>query len=180
MRAFAAAAVTRSLSRRDNAEPAICDVHHLALIGVAVAHEGLSAGEVEVLVDGLTDDVAFNWVLIHLGLRGNPPDAPGPPSEAAVTAAFTSLEALVGRGLGKVGRIEHIDGGPPGRYAPVRHVEEPTPVVRQRVLEACHAGDGWEWSCWYVNTEDGDTAARHALEGKEGAEHEGQRGTDAQ
>ena len=127
----------------------------------------------EVVVDALRDDVAFSWVLVHLGLRGNPRAADDPPSDTTVRAAFAALAVLVERGLGSVGRLELIDDGRRGRRAPTRHVAEPAIRVQKRVLDACRvsgrAGRAWEWSCWYVNSSDGDTAARHALEGKESA-----------
>ena len=56
--------------------------------------------------------------------------------------------------------MQYVDDGPPGRVAPVMHVEESITVEKARVLGACRHGAGWEWSCWVVNTEDGDDAAR--------------------
>jgi hypothetical protein len=32
----------------------------------------LNPGEIEILIDGLTDDVSLDWALIHLGIMGNP------------------------------------------------------------------------------------------------------------
>jgi hypothetical protein len=124
----------------------------------------LAPGELELLIAGLSDDVAFVWVLIRLGIRENPPVDPGPPSRPDVDAAFDALERLSVAGLVKVGRTEYRDGGPPGRLAPVRHVEEPLALVRARVDEACSSGTDWEWACWVVNTADGDAVAHRALE----------------
>jgi hypothetical protein len=124
----------------------------------------LSQHEVELLIDGLTDDVAFVWVLIHLGIRANPPTDPGPPSDSDVHTAFSTLDRLSLAGLVKVGHMEYLDGGPPGRVAPVMHVEEPIAQVRRRALAACSTDSDWEWSCRVVNTSDGDDAARRALD----------------
>lgn len=123
----------------------------------------LSRHEVELLIDGLTDDVAFVWVLMHLGLRRNPPTDPGPPSLTDVHMAFSTLDRLSLAGLVKVGHMKYLDG-PPGRVAAVTHVEEPVAQVKDRVLTACSSGSDWEWSCWVVNTSDGDEAARRALD----------------
>lgn len=123
----------------------------------------LSGGEADVLIDGLSDDVAFVWVLIHLGLRGNPPSDPGPPRGPEVGAALQALDTLSRAGLLKVGRVEYVDGGPPGRVAPVKHVVEPMDEVAARVHAAVRSGSDWEWSCWAVNTPAGDEAARQAL-----------------
>lgn len=125
-------------------------------------------GELELLIYGLSDDVAFVWVLVLLGLRGNPPVASGPPSLAEVDDAFESLRRLADAGLLKVGRTEYIDGGAPGSVAPVRHVEQPLDEVQQRVEQACLSGSDWEWSCWVVNSPAGDELARGALESESG------------
>jgi hypothetical protein len=128
----------------------------------------VSDGEAELLIGGLTDDVAFVWVMTHLGLRGNPPGVAGPPTPDQIDEALGVLERLSGAGLVKVGRTEHLDGGPPGRVAPVRHVEEPLDVVAERVRARCAEDlDGdWEWSCWVVNTDAGDAVAHRVLAGK--------------
>jgi len=125
----------------------------------------VSDGEAELLIDGLTDDVAFVWVVTHLGLRDNPPALIRPPSADEIAEALRVLERLSEVDLVKVGRTEYVDGGPPGRVAPVRHVEEPMGVVGERVRAACAHGmdGGWEWSCWVVNTEAGDAVARRVL-----------------
>jgi hypothetical protein len=130
-------------------------------------HQKLSPGELEVLIDGESDDVAFDWILIHLGIRSNPADRPGPPRIEEALDALGAIEKLVTAGLIRIGRIEYIDGGPPGRVAPVKHVSEPIDVVRQRVVSHLESGDqsdNWRWLCWVVNTEFGDLAARHARE----------------
>jgi hypothetical protein len=117
---------------------------------------GLTAGELALLRDAESDDVAFSWVLIDLGLMGNPPSSPDwQPSDHVIDAAFAALQRLHERGLIEVGRIEYVDGGPPGRVAPVRHVAEPLSVVRQRVaadIASASEQTDWEFSCWVVGT----------------------------
>jgi hypothetical protein len=125
--------------------------------------EGVGECEGELLIGGLSDDVAFGWVLIHLGLRGNPPADPGPPTFEQIDDAVAVLSWLSEAGLIKVGRTEYIDGGPPGRVAPVRYVEEPLETVRTRIVRACDTGKDWEWSCWVVNTDRGDEVAEALL-----------------
>ena len=120
----------------------------------------LTSGEIELLVAGLSDDVALAWVLIYLGIRGNPPAHPGPPSASDVDTAFVALNRLSRAGLVSVGHLEYLDGGPPGRTAPVKHAQEPIGDVKTRVLEACANGTDREWSCWVVNTADGDERAQ--------------------
>jgi hypothetical protein len=73
------------------------------------------------------------------------------------------VERLVNGGLAVLGRIEYVDGGSPGRLAPVRHVVEPLDLVRQRVEQAI-SGPDWEYACWLVNTDRGDAVARAALD----------------
>jgi hypothetical protein len=128
----------------------------------------MSEGEVELLIDGLSDDVSFAWALIHLGLRANPPAIDEPPSADVVKSAFESFERLRSDGLIAIGRTEYVDPStPPGTVAPVRHVAEPTDVVIDRVSRACAAasesGD-WAFSCWLVNTDAGDRVAQRALD----------------
>ena len=117
----------------------------------------LSPGEQALLQDSETDDVAFVWVLVHLGLRRNPPSSPDwRPSAHEIDKAFKSLERLHGRGLIDVGRIEYLDGGPPGRVPPVRHLAEPLAVVQQRVkaeVAAASQPSDWEFACWVVATQ---------------------------
>ncbi|MEX2555885.1 MAG: hypothetical protein WEB06_09655 [Actinomycetota bacterium] len=127
----------------------------------------LSPGEEELLIDGLSDDVAFLWVLIHFGIRENPPATPDwRPTKSDVAAAFASLRKLVDAGVVRVGRLEYADDGPPERVAPVKHVAEEVTEALQRVekalIVATEARD-WESACWVVNTEKGDAIARRAL-----------------
>lgn len=125
----------------------------------------LTASELELLADGVTDDVSFDMSLIHLGLRDNPPARNEPPSLAQIDAAFRSYERLISAGLLRLGRVQYIDGGPPGRVAPVEHIAEPLAQVRARVEEACRSASDWgDWafSCWSVNTDEGDDIARHS------------------
>lgn len=128
----------------------------------------VNAGEIELLIDGLSDDVAFTWALIHLGLRLNPPAVDEPPSAEVITAAFESFDRLCSAGLIAIGRVEYVDAKtPPGSVAPVRHVAEPIELVRDRVRRACASASDWhEWafSCWLVNTATGDLVARRALD----------------
>ena len=77
-------------------------------------------------------------------------------------AAFAALDRFSQAGFVSVGHLEYLDGGPPGRLAPVTHVQEPIGEVKIRVVEACAHGTDWEWSCWVVNTADGDELARAA------------------
>lgn len=120
------------------------------------SEQGLTPGELTLLRDAETDDVSLGWVLIDLGLRGNPPSPDWRP-ERVLDDAFTALERLHERGLIEVGRIEYIDVGPPGRVAPVRHVAEPMDVVRERVESAIATAaedTDWEFTCWVVATND--------------------------
>lgn len=134
-------------------------------VGDAAA-DGLTAGETQLLIDGLSDDIAFHWALIDLGIRANPPVVNQPPVAADIDAAFESFERLVARGLVRLGRMEYVDPTqPPGTVAPVKHVEEPIQLVRQRVEQACHEArtlPDWAFSCWLVTTETGDALARLA------------------
>ncbi len=69
-----------------------------------------------------------------------------------------------------IGRIEYVDlDTPPGTFAPVRHIAEPIDLVRSRVRQACAtASDSsdWAFSCWLVNTDEGDLVAQRALDGR--------------
>jgi hypothetical protein len=131
------------------------------------AADGLTAGETELLIEGLSDDISFSWALIHLGIRANPPLVDKPPGADVIVAAFESFERLVAGGLVRLGRIEYVDPRQPaGTVAPVKHVGEPLPVVRERVEQACKDArkwDDWAFSCWLVNTDAGDAMARLAL-----------------
>ena len=71
--------------------------------------ETISAGEVELLADGLSDDVSFAWALINLGLRANPPPVDERPSADMIESAFESFERLASGGLVPIGRIEYVD-----------------------------------------------------------------------
>ena len=65
------------------------------------------------------------------------------------------------------GRIEYVDGGPPGRLAPVRHVAEDMDVVISRVeaaVQIAKVEDDWAYSCWIVNTDEGNVVAREAFD----------------
>ena len=123
----------------------------------------LSSGELELLVEGLSDDIAFVYVLLHLGLRAESPGESHPPSPSDTRTALDTLAGLRAAGLIEVGHMAYVDDGPPGRVAPVQHVPDPDDAVRSRVLEACGTGVDWEWSCWVANTDMGDEAARQAL-----------------
>lgn len=130
------------------------------------ANDELTAGEIKILVDGLSDDVAFSWALIHLGIGTNLPAQDLPPSADQITEAFSSFERLVLGAFAKLGRIERVDGEPPGEMSPVRHVEEPIHDVRERVDRVCHQAADWgDWAfcCWLVNTEKGDAVTRRAI-----------------
>ena len=133
----------------------------------AAPQNGLTKGEVEILIDGLSDDVSFGWALIHLGIHGNPRAEKAPASAKEIAAAFTSFERLAAAGLAKLGRIEAVDPAPPaGTLARATHVEEPIRDVRERAERlCCHAKHSWEWTfcCWLVNTEAGNAVARLAL-----------------
>jgi hypothetical protein len=129
--------------------------------------DGLTTGETELLIDGLSDDVAFHAALIDLGIRANPPIVNKPPNDDAIAAAFESFERLIARGLVRLGRIEYVDPTQPmGTVGPVKHVEEPIHVVRERVEQACHDAEewpNWAFSRWLVTTDAGDALARLAL-----------------
>jgi len=132
----------------------------------AASDRGLSDGEAELLIHGLADDVSFEWALICLGVRQNPPATDAPPDADQVAAAFASFEALIAAGFVHLGRIEHIDPETPPP-APVRHIAEPIDVVRERVERACAEAKHWsEWSfsCWLVTTDAGDAIARQILD----------------
>jgi hypothetical protein len=134
---------------------------------VDVGRNDLSAGEIELLIDGLSDDVSFDWALIRLGLRGNPPLDEWPPSAETIGAAFAHFERLLARHLVRLGRIEYVDPNQaPGTVAPVKHTPEHLSDVRHRVEQACSTATGWgDWafSCWLVNTDAGNAVARRTL-----------------
>jgi hypothetical protein len=133
----------------------------------AAPQNALTRGEVEILIDGLSDDVSFQWALIHLGIHGNPRAEKAPPSTEEIAAAFASFERLVAGGLAKLGRIESVGPAPPpGSLASVKLVQEPIRDVRERAERECrsakHSSD-WTFCCWLVNTEAGNALARLAL-----------------
>lgn len=134
---------------------------------IELPDEGLSSPEARLLIEGLDDDISFDWALIRLGLRANPPVVNEPPAPDIIDSAFGTFDRLDSAGLIAVGRTEYVDPKvPPGTVAPVRHVAEPLDLVRARVHEACASASDWsEWaySCWVVNTEAGDRAARRIL-----------------
>lgn len=112
------------------------------------------AEELALLRDAETGDVSFDWVLIHLGLRANPPEEPAArPGAHEIDTAFEVLSRLLELGLVEVGQMEYMDGGPPGRIAPVHHVAEPLDVVKERVTRAATQLGDWEHSCWVVATQ---------------------------
>ena len=60
----------------------------------------LSEGERALLEDAGADDVALVSVLVHLGIRSNPPSHPEwKPGPAELDAAFNSMHRLVEAGL---------------------------------------------------------------------------------
>jgi hypothetical protein len=128
----------------------------------------LTPCEMKLLIDGLSGDVALIWVLAHLGIRTNPPLAPDwSPAPSDLQEAFASLQKLTDLALIHVGRIEYVDGGPPGRLAPVKHIAEDMDEVVSRVEMAvgtARVSEDWAYSCWVVNTEHGDVVARRALD----------------
>lgn len=110
-------------------------------------------GERELLADAESDDVSFDWILVRLGLAPDSWDSAWRPTVVEVEQAFTSLERLSRAGLLRVGTIEYVDGGPPGRVGPVRHTAEPIPEVKARVLGAVASASNpfdWAFSCWAV------------------------------
>ena len=128
----------------------------------------ISGGEIELLIDGLTDDVAFVWALVDLGLRRND-GTDEAPSASTVDEAFLLFRRLLDRDLIRIGKVVYVDPDQPrGTVAPVTHVSEPIELVHQRVLDACAKAESdgvdWEWSCWTVNTEAGNDMARQVLD----------------
>lgn len=128
----------------------------------------LSVGEIELLIDGLSDDISFSWALIDLGLRGDPAVDDAPPSTEVISIAFAHFERLLERRLVKLGRVTYVDPNQPrGTVAPVMHLSEPIAEVRDRVEKACSTAEEWgDWafSCWLVTTDAGDVVARQALD----------------
>lgn len=111
----------------------------------------LTPGERELLEAAEDDEIDLGWACIHLGVRTNGGPGPVRATPEEIDACFHSLARLHDLGLISVGRMEYVDGGPPGRLAPVRHVGEPIDMVKQRVREvARNASDDWAWhfSAW--------------------------------
>ena len=102
-----------------------------------------------------------------------------PPTAAELDLIFLSLERLSSAGLVAIGHTEYLDGGPSGRFGPVRHVAEALSSVRQRVEAACtevgatFGRPDWEYSCWLVNTDRGDAVARGAVEARKERRRDG-------
>jgi hypothetical protein len=130
----------------------------------------VTQAEIALLIDGLSDDVSFVSALIDLGIRSNPPAVDEPPNADAIAAAFQSFDRLISAGLVKLGRIAYVDRTqPPGRIAPIEHVEEPIQIVRERVERSSQGAltsTDWAFSCWLMNTDSGDVIARRALNDK--------------
>jgi hypothetical protein len=127
----------------------------------------LTAGEIELLDAGRHDDIALDWVLIHLGLVDTP-GMPIRPSTGQLDQAFVALARLADLGLVRVGHIEYMDRGPAGRVAPVELVPVPLDELRTQVDAAVASAvqhTDWGLSCWSVNTDAGD--ARAAAESPE-------------
>jgi hypothetical protein len=124
----------------------------------------LTEGELEILVDGLSDEVAFRYVLLHLGLADALEAPPSTERSDAVDAAIQSLTRLVDQNLVLVGHTRYKDGGPPGRQSPYEHVPEAPDEVWNRIRrESLSATSDLHWTCWCVNTLAGDDLARQCL-----------------
>lgn len=128
-RAYAVVAGTPAIELADG-QYAVAD-GPLARVGPA----DLTAGELRILDDAETDDVALTWVMDHLRLTTDRP------TRAHWDVAFAALARLVDRGLVAVGRMDDAPGGG------IRHVAEPLAVVRRRA-EAW--GDDWAYAGWVV------------------------------
>jgi hypothetical protein len=126
--------------------------------------EPLTEGEVAILVDGLSDEVGFIYVMHHLGFGAYVGAGPGAERSRAVQSAIDSLRRLVDRGLVLVGYTQYVDGGPPGRLAPYEHVSEsPDDVWRRLRSDSLSTEPGaLDWSCWCVNSPAGDEVARRS------------------
>lgn len=117
-------------------------------------NDALTPGEVELVEEAHHDDIDMAWTLIHLGIRKNDGSDTVRPSVDEIDRAFESLQRLTERGLIVVGHTEYIDGGPPGRLAPVKLVPDPLPEVKQRVIDGLSATSDMEWrfSSWLTAT----------------------------
>ncbi len=124
----------------------------------------LTAGALDMLIEGLDDDVSLDWALIRLGILQ---DVRLPPTQQQIADAFATFDVLIAAGLISLGRVEYVDATtPPNSVAPVRHVPEPAAIVRERVEHACSTAtrhDEWAYSCWVVTSDAGDTVARETL-----------------
>ena len=117
---------------------------------------GLTPGEVDVLIDGLTDYVSFNLVLTRLGLEPREGVEWIRPSAADLGAAFGSVQQLVDGGFACIGRLEPVNGD---------FVTEDQHDVRRRVEAAvatATTSSEWAFVCWLANTPHGDAFARAA------------------
>jgi hypothetical protein len=122
-----------------------------------------AAGEIELLVDGLNDDVSLVWALIRLGIRSNPDERPGwKPSQDDLQVTFESFRRLIAA----TPQLQHDGGGPPGRLVPHEHVSENNADIRDRVdrevASAARESDR-AYACWLANTPKGDEVAREAI-----------------
>ena len=119
----------------------------------------------------MSDEIAFNWVLKYLGIQPNTRPAPNwIPAASDLQLAFASLRGMNDESLIRVGRMAYVDGGPPGRVAPTKHVEEDFDEVVRRVEAAVQSASvttDWAFSCWVVNTEQGSAVIRRTLERKD-------------
>jgi hypothetical protein len=115
-----------------------------------VSELDLTPGETELVDEAGRDVIDMAWTLIHLGIRRNDGTDPPRPTTSDIDRAFESLERLSRAGLLRIGHTEYVDGGLPGRVAPVDFVEDPLTEVRQRVLTAIRDGDDgdWQFALW--------------------------------
>ena len=108
----------------------------------------------ELVEEARRDDIDMAWTLIHLGIRRNDGADARRPTTADIDRAFESLERLSRAGLIRVGHTEYVDGGGPGRVAPVHLIDDPLPFVKHRVLTAIRDGDDtdWQFGLWLTAT----------------------------
>lgn len=119
--------------------------------------ENLTFEEQSLIKEAQEDDVSFAWVLILLGIMGNPPPTPSwRPSIADVDKALLEVRELVSRGCISVGRLEPTGGVSQAGVPRVRHVAEPLDEVRKRAIEALAVPDPFEWqhSCWVTSPQE--------------------------
>ena len=113
----------------------------------------LTDEERELVDDARKDDISFLWVLIHLGIMGNPPPFPSwRPSAMEVEKAITTLDKLATYGCIVVGRLDATGEVAPPGIPVVRHVKEPLQVVHDRVIASLDVPDPFEWktACWVI------------------------------